>query len=104
MQTRGLISAAGTGSTPFMYTVYILYSFQYQITYVGYTSDLINRFHSHNQLATSGWTVRYRPWIIVYTALFEEKNAAIKREKELKTGKGRDWIKANLSMWVSVFS
>jgi len=42
--------------------------------------------------------------MMVYTELFEEKNAAIKREKELKTGKGRDWIKANLPVWFSVFN
>ena len=64
------------------YTVYCLYSTKYDKIYVGYTSDLISRFHSHNSLATKGYTLRYRPWIVVYTEELESKSAAMKREKE----------------------
>nr|WP_246581604.1 hypothetical protein [Echinicola shivajiensis] len=31
------------------------------------TSDLINRFHSHNSFAKKGFTFRYRPWIVIHT-------------------------------------
>jgi putative endonuclease len=74
------------------YTVYCLYSFKYDKIYVGYTSDLISRFHSHNSLATKGYTLRYRPWIVAYTEELESKSAAMKREKELKSSKGRAYL------------
>lgn len=57
------------------------------------TSDLITRFHFHNQKSTKGYTIRYRPWIVIYVEFFKTKKDALAREKELKSGKGRDWIK-----------
>ena len=75
-----------------MYTVYVLYSESFQKIYIGYTSDLENRFLSHNKLAKKGWTVRFRPWRILLSETFESKAEAMKREKELKGAKGREWI------------
>ncbi len=74
------------------YTVYILFSIKYKKIYVGYTSDLINRFHSHNELSKKDWTRSFRPWLIIYCEYFEDITKARKREKELKSGKGREWI------------
>jgi putative endonuclease len=74
------------------YTVYCLYSIKYDNIYVGYTSDLTSRFHSHNSLATKGYTLRYRPWIVAYTEELESKSAAMKREKELKSSRGRAYL------------
>jgi putative endonuclease len=76
-----------------MFTVYVLYSPNHQKTYTGYTSSLDDRIKSHNALAKKGFTVKYRPWVILYTEQFETKTEALKREKELKSGKGRDFIK-----------
>ena len=76
-----------------MYTVYVLYSEKFNKTYTGYTSDLSSRINSHNQLSTTGYTRKYRPWVLLYTEVYETKKEAIRREKQLKTGKGRDWIK-----------
>jgi len=76
-----------------MFTVYILYSDIHAIHYIGYTSDLTNRLISHNQLATKGWTVKYRPWRIIHTEEFEVKSIAMAREKWLKSGISREFIK-----------
>lgn len=57
------------------------------------TSDLITRFHFHNSKSTKGFTIRFRPWTVIHVEFFEHKSAALKREKELKSGKGREWIK-----------
>ncbi len=76
-----------------MYTVYVLYSATYQKTYVGFTSNLEQRMLSHNELG-KGWTKRYRPWRVLYTEKYKVKREAMRREKELKTGKGRDFIKS----------
>ena len=73
-------------------TVYILYSSRYNKIYIGYTSNLINRFHSHNQSGKKGWTKNFRPWIIIYCEYFEDKIHAVQKEKQLKSAKGREWI------------
>jgi len=57
--------------------------------YIGYTSDLRNRFLSHNELATKGHTIKYRPWVIAYTEEYQTKTEAIKRENYLKSTRSR---------------
>ena len=75
------------------YCVYILYSTKIQKTYTGFTSDLINRFKSHNELAKKGWTVKGRPWIMVHVEFYSSRKEALEREKQLKGGQGRAWVK-----------
>jgi putative endonuclease len=76
------------------YTVYILYSPQFNKHYVGFTSDLHARLLSHNSLATKGFTVRYRPWTLIHTEVFETKAEAMQKEKWFKSGVGRAFIKS----------
>ena len=76
-----------------MFTVYVLYSNKYNKLYIGFTSDLEKRFLSHNKLGTKGYTIKYRPWKIIHTEIFDNKTEAMKREKQLKQGKGREWIR-----------
>ena len=71
--------------------------------YTGFTSDLLQRYYSHNFYSNSDWTRKYRPWVVIHIELFETKSEALKREKELKSGKGRDWIKDNFNEWIKVF-
>jgi putative endonuclease len=75
-----------------MFTVYVLYSREFEKIYIGFTSDLETRFKSHNELGTKGWTIKYRPWIILYQEEFDSKSEAMKRERELKSGRGREFI------------
>jgi putative endonuclease len=72
-----------------MFTVYVLYSQKFDQIYIGTTSDLPNRFLSHNELATKGHTIKFRPWVIAYTEEFETKPKALKRESQLKSANGR---------------
>jgi len=76
-----------------MFTTYALYSEKYDKIYIGYTSDLKQRFLSHNELSSKGWTIKFRPWKIIYTEEFETKAEAMKREKQLKTYQGRMFIR-----------
>lgn len=78
------------------YVVYILFSPSTEKIYIGYTSDLINRFHSHNSLSKKGFTTRFRPWMVAHVEFFEVKSEALKREKQLKAGAGRRWIHTQL--------
>jgi len=75
-----------------LYTVYILFSEKHGKIYIGYTSNLINRFHAHNELSKKDWTRNFRPWIVIYCECFTDKAKARKREKQLKGAIGREWI------------
>ena len=74
------------------FVVYILYSNKFNKNYTGYTSNLIARFYSHNSLESKGYTLKFRPWEIIYIEFFNSKSEAMKREKHLKTGVGREFI------------
>ena len=76
-----------------IFTVYVLYSSQFDKIYIGFTSNLINRFHTHNTLSTKGYTIRYRPWIFAYGEYFTTKREALEREKQLKTARGRKFAR-----------
>jgi putative endonuclease len=76
-----------------MFVTYALYSEKFDKLYIEFTQDLISRFHSHNSLAKSGYTVKYRPWKVIYVDFFETKLAAIHREKELKSNRGRMFLR-----------
>jgi len=75
-----------------MFTVYVLYSENYSKIYVGYTSNMEQRLLSHNILETKGYTLKYRPWKVIYSEVFSEKPEVMKREKQLKSAKGREFI------------
>ena len=59
-----------------MFVTYVLYSANHDKIYIGYTSDLIDRFHSHNEFATKSYTIKFRPWKVVYVEFFESKQEA----------------------------
>jgi putative endonuclease len=44
--------------------------------------------------------VRFRPWQLIYTEEFLEKSGAMKKEKELKSAKGREFIWAMIEKGV----
>src|SRR5690606_40716467 len=75
------------------FVTYVLYSIKFDKIYIGYSSSLIQRFYSHNTFSNKGYTVKFRPWIVVYTEFFKTKKEAIKKEKWLKSGVGRKLIK-----------
>ena len=77
-----------------MFVVYALYSITYDKIYIGFTSDMEERFKSHNELGKKGWTIKFRPWEIIYTEHHSSKADAMKREKELKTAKGRNYVRS----------
>ena len=75
-----------------MFTVYVLYSASFNKIYIGHTFNLDERMLSHNLLSKKGYTLKFRPWSLVYTEEFATKADAMKREKELKSAKGRKFI------------
>ena len=78
------------------FTVYVLQNLQGK-RYVGHTDNLERRIFEHNNGLTGFTTNMGGPWKLVY----KEENAqtrseAMRREKFLKTGKGRDFLKGIL--------
>jgi putative endonuclease len=68
-------------------------------TYVGHTDNLPRRLSQHNDPACrlTLHTKRHPgPWKLIHSERFPTRSAAMRRERELKTGKGRDWIRKAL--------
>ena len=70
-----------------MHSVYILKSAAKNYHYVGVTQDVEKRLKEHNN-GYSKSTKPYRPFVIIYTEKFENKQNAYKREFHLKSPKG----------------
>ena len=85
------------------YYVYVLYSKKYDKIYVGYTNHVLRRMHDHN-VRGHGWTSHYRPWVLVHVEEFSEKSSAIRREKELKTARGRKYIREEILLAAQLVS
>ncbi len=74
------------------FVAYILFSEKRQRIYIGYTSSLIQRYYSHNFPSKKGYTIRYRPWKVIFVEFYNSKTDAMRREKWLKSGVGRKFI------------
>ncbi len=77
------------------YIVYVIKSKE-GYRYTGMTEDLEKRLTEHNSKSLSFWTKRGSDWKIVYTKEFSNKSEAMKYEKWLKSGIGRDFLKNNV--------
>ena len=66
------------------------------LKYTGMTEDLKLRLKQHNDKSLSFWTKRGADWELVYKEEFDNKTEALKRERWLKTGVGREFLKEQL--------
>ena len=78
-----------------MFYVYVLYSEKFDKIYIGMTCDLEKRVFAHNHLP-KGWTKNFRPWKLIHSEEFPVKTDALKREKALKSHRGRDFIREKI--------
>ena len=79
-----------------MYYVYVLKSLKDQKSYVGHTNNFIKRIREHNQELVKV-TKNRRPLKLLYYEACNVLKDAIQREKSLKTGFGRAYLKRRLS-------
>ena len=84
---------AGTNDSNNMYTVYAISSCFKKYIYVGLTDNVLRRFEQHN-LGREKTTRSYRPFKIIYTENFPDRISARKREKYLKSGVGKEFLKS----------
>jgi len=75
------------------FTTYVLRSLSSGSLYIGSTGDFSRRLNEH-QSGLSRYTRNRGPWEVVLAEHFSTRAEAMKREKLLKTGVGRDWLAA----------
>jgi len=67
--------------------------------YIGQTRDLSFRLHQHNdpQHTLTRTTKRFcGPWKLVHSEKLPSRSAALVRERQLKSGQGRAWLKTRV--------
>jgi|GEM_PF-807360 len=78
-----------------MYWVYVI-----QLTngkkYIGHTNNIERRYQEHLS-GRSPYTRQSGVQKIIYVEEYETRSEAMKREKFLKTGRGREWLKHTLT-------
>ena len=80
-----------------MFYVYILKSCKNSKLYKGVAEDLKNRILEHNSGKVRS-TKNNRPWQLIYYEAFVNKTDAIREEKFLKSGKGRERLQYLLTI------
>jgi putative endonuclease len=78
--------------------VYALLNPQNEI-YIGQTSNLEDRLTQHNDLnyRRTLHTKRHPgPWTLVYKEQFGTRAEAMRRERELKSSRGRNWVRHHI--------
>ncbi|NQT96476.1 MAG: GIY-YIG nuclease family protein [Candidatus Marinimicrobia bacterium] len=75
-----------------MFWVYVLYSVKIDRLYVGQTQDLKTRLREHREGA-SFYTKRASDWRLIHFEKFGTCSDAMRREKQLKTYKGREYLR-----------
>ena len=83
-----------------MWYVYILQSKNDSWLYVGITNDLRRRLQLHNQGKIIS-TKSKKPFENIYYEAHTNKYDAARREKFLKTGWGKNWIRRTLDYYFS---
>ncbi len=82
------------------YSVYVLLNLSGEI-YVGQSEDVPHRLSQHNDPAYHGslHTKRHAgPWRVVHEERFSTRREAMRRERELKSSRGRAWLRRQIAM------
>jgi putative endonuclease len=77
-----------------MWFVYALFNAKAQRIYIGETSDIERRLEEHNRKSGNHFTARIGgKWLLIYKEEVTDRRQALKREKQLKSYRGREFIK-----------
>jgi putative endonuclease len=75
-----------------MYKVYAIKSLTRNYIYVGITHELEERFERHNT-GKNKTTAPYKPFKLIYTEDCQNRTEARNREKYLKSGVGKEFLR-----------
>lgn len=81
--------------------VYVLQSQKDKKWYTGSTGDLRKRFNEHNS-GKSVWTKNRGPFILIYYEACQNGDDAKSREKYLKSGMGKRYLKNRLKRFLAL--
>jgi len=84
-----------------MYYIYVIQSMRDKGFYTGFTKDLRKRFDEHNSGKVSSTKNRCPFVLIYYEACLDELDAR-SREKYLKSGMGKRYLKNRLKCFLSL--
>lgn len=77
-----------------MYYVYVIYNQVAHKFYIGQTQNLKERPVLHNKGVFKGYTSRFQDeWKLIYSESVTTRSEALKREKQLKSFRGREFVK-----------
>jgi putative endonuclease len=83
-----------------MFYVYAFYDNTKKVFYVGYTNDLKRRVKEH-KIGKTQTTSKMADKLLVYYEACLSKKDAMEREKQLKTGFGRGYLKRRLKNYLT---
>lgn len=78
-----------------MYFIYAVYNKTVNKIYIGQTENLKNRLELHNNKTfDKSYTSRFDgKWELIYSEKADDRKSALIREKQLKSFRGREFIK-----------
>ena len=77
--------------------IYVLRSLKDGRLYVGMSANVERRLLEHNSGRTKS-TKGYRPWKLMHHETYSDRVTARKREKYLKSGYGKQWLKKKFKL------
>ncbi len=83
-----------------MFYVYLLENQNDKSWYIGFTANLKERFKQHQSGEGARTTLRKPGWKIIYSEIYISKEDAVGREKFLKSGSGRKYLKKQLNHYL----
>ena len=78
-----------------MYYTYIIETLNGKHRFIGHCRNLKSQLNQHNSRNVKA-TRDNRPWRVIYSEKFKNKNDAISREKYFKSISGQKWIEVNV--------
>ena len=81
-----------------MFRVYALYNKKHKKIYIGQTKDWEEReLLHHDKIFKHSYTARFDgEWQLIYSEEVDTRQEALKREKQLKSYQGRQFIKRHI--------
>jgi len=81
-----------------MFEVYALYNKKHNKIYIGQTANLDQRLELHNKgIFKNSFTGRFDGgWELIYVEPHDARVSALKREKQLKSYRGREFLRKKL--------
>lgn len=77
-----------------MWFVYALYNAESNKIYIGQTGNIEKRLVEHNQKRGNHFTAKtVGEWMVIYKEDAVDRKTALLREKQLKSYRGREYIK-----------